>query len=149
MRSVRERALVMHFPVHTPEAKGEKSIAARASRILFFLYLFFVLLGTSNPYRDRVAHAEDIITSNPVNQVVYSVLPFLSLLCLPPMLTENRSTTNPTVRAGRPIADRRRDGYGRQHIGYRKRHCSQGTRPGGVGRGIPITVARTCATSAN
>ena len=84
MRSVRERALVMHFPVHTPEAKGEKSIAARASRILFFLYLFFVLLGTSNPYRDRVAHAEDIITSNPVNQVVYSVLPFLSLLCLPP-----------------------------------------------------------------
>src|SRR6266511_4011201 len=61
----------------------QKTTAEKVAGVCFFLYVIFVILGTT-PFREKVTDVSDIQSSNPINQVVDSVIPFLSLLCLLP-----------------------------------------------------------------
>ncbi len=61
----------------------ERSLAEKVSRTSFFLYFLFVLVGTA-PFQDTVTDVADVATSNPINQIVDSLIPFISILCLVP-----------------------------------------------------------------
>ena len=75
---------VSDLPDSSYPIKREKSLAEKVSRVSFFLYVIFVLVGTAPPFQDKVTNAQDVITSNPINQVVDTLIPLVSLLCLWP-----------------------------------------------------------------
>src|SRR6059036_3515057 len=69
---------------YLPESiERERSLAEKVSRTSFFLYFLFVLVGTA-PFQDTVTDVADVATSNPINQIVDSLIPFISILCLVP-----------------------------------------------------------------
>jgi O-antigen ligase len=55
---------------------------ADIAKLSFFLYFFFVVFGTSMPFQEKITRAEDIEASNPLNQLIYSTLYFISLISL-------------------------------------------------------------------
>lgn len=55
---------------------------ADVAKLSFFLYFFFVVFGTSMPFQEKITRAEDIEASNPLNQLIYSTLYFISLVSL-------------------------------------------------------------------
>jgi len=60
------------------------SILAKTS---FFIYIFFIFVGTSRPFQElimsgTVVSDQDIVASNPINQFVFSFLYLLSFLSL-------------------------------------------------------------------
>jgi exopolysaccharide production protein ExoQ len=57
---------------------------SKAAKISFLIYLFFVFFGTSLPFGEKIGDVEEITTSNPVNQFVYSLLYLVSLIALIP-----------------------------------------------------------------
>jgi O-antigen ligase len=59
------------------------NIPSILSKISFFLFLTFVIFGTSSPYRE-VLDVEDIVTANPRNQILFSSLYFLSIIAILP-----------------------------------------------------------------
>jgi exopolysaccharide production protein ExoQ len=53
------------------------------AKFSFFMYLFFVIFGTSVPFREKVTSVEDIAVSNPINHFVFTpiyIIAFLSLI---------------------------------------------------------------------
>src|SRR5437867_2584926 len=56
------------------------SLAQKVSRVVFFLYIIYVLMGGSTPFRDE--DPSDAATSNPINQIADTTLPFIAALCL-------------------------------------------------------------------
>lgn len=52
------------------------------AKVSFFMYLFFVFFGTSLPFQYEASSVEDIATSNPINQFLFSSLYLLSLFGL-------------------------------------------------------------------
>jgi exopolysaccharide production protein ExoQ len=54
----------------------------RLSKIVFCLYVIFMLVGASGPFQDY--DSADRADSNTINQVVDSVLPLVALICLLP-----------------------------------------------------------------
>lgn len=62
----------------------EVSIYTKLARITFLLYMFFIFFGTSLPFRDRPSSIEEISTSNTINQIVFTLLFLMSVLCLIP-----------------------------------------------------------------
>jgi exopolysaccharide production protein ExoQ len=46
------------------------------------IYLFFVFYGTAIPFQPRITDAEDIVSSNTLNQLLYPILFFSSLICI-------------------------------------------------------------------
>jgi len=69
--------------IRRPNKVSLTSPAERVARLSFFLYVIFMVVGTM-PLRDGAEDVRDITTSNPINQVVDTVIPFVSLLCLWP-----------------------------------------------------------------
>jgi len=57
------------------------SWAESLSRGAFFFYAIYMLVGASMPFHEDQA-AADLATSNPLNQIIDTVVPFLSFLCL-------------------------------------------------------------------
>lgn len=51
---------------------------------VFVVYFFFIFYGTTVPFREKIENAEDIGTSNIVNQIVFGSLFLISLLTLIP-----------------------------------------------------------------
>jgi len=56
-----------------------RSFVARTS---FVIYMFFVFFGTSMPFRDKIDDISDVGSSNPVNQIVFSLLFMTSFLAI-------------------------------------------------------------------
>ena len=54
----------------------------KLAKISFALFLFFIFFGTSLPFRERSRDIEEIVTSNPVNQIVYGALFLVSFIVL-------------------------------------------------------------------
>jgi len=63
-------------------------IRAKLSQFVLFLYLFFVLFGTSTPFPQTSHLIEDKALANPVSQIIYSTLFLLALWCLLPRLLQ-------------------------------------------------------------
>ncbi|MGE0822323.1 MAG: O-antigen ligase family protein [Candidatus Binatia bacterium] len=63
---------------------GEKSLAVKASRTTFFFYVVFLLMGGTVPFQDKITDVSDVVTSNLSNQIIDTLFPFISLLCLLP-----------------------------------------------------------------
>jgi exopolysaccharide production protein ExoQ len=63
--------------------KEESSLASKVCRIAFCLYVVFMLVGASMPFQDADPN-DEIAASNPINQVVDSVIPLVCLVCLWP-----------------------------------------------------------------
>ena len=51
---------------------------------VFVVYFFFIFYGTTVPFREKIENAENIGTSNIVNQIVFGSLFLISLLTLIP-----------------------------------------------------------------
>lgn len=66
-------------------SSNPKSLFWYLAQISFFLFLFFIFFGTSAPFKADITEAEDLATSNPVRQLVFSVIYFLSLISLTPV----------------------------------------------------------------
>ena len=60
---------------------GKTSTLDKIARISFWLYLFFVIFGTSEPFPSATYEREQIITSNPLNQLL-SLLFLASVISL-------------------------------------------------------------------
>ena len=54
------------------------------ARLAFFLYMFFIIFGTSAPFQEVKISLEDASTSNPINQIAFSLIYFLAFLSLYP-----------------------------------------------------------------
>ena len=69
--------------VSTSENRLSKflSFLAKAS---FFIYLFFIFFGTSLPFQEKIKDIQEIGTSNPVNQILFSFLYVVSFISLIP-----------------------------------------------------------------
>ncbi len=52
--------------------------SSNIARFSFFVYIFFVIFGTSMPFQEKHSTVEDIATSNQINQFVFSFLYILS-----------------------------------------------------------------------
>ena len=61
----------------------ESSPASKVCRIAFCLYVIFMLVGSSMPFQDADPN-DEMTASNPINQVVDSVIPLVCLVCLWP-----------------------------------------------------------------
>src|ERR1041384_7235176 len=55
---------------------------SRLSKFVFCVYIVFVLVGSAMPFQDP--ESAEQVDSNPINQVVDSVLPLIALVCLLP-----------------------------------------------------------------
>jgi len=53
---------------------------SKLSKFVFCVYIIFVLVGSAIPFQDP--EPADAVDSNPINQVVDSVLPLIALVCL-------------------------------------------------------------------
>ena len=73
----------MFLPGVHDSNREKLSLAEKVSRTSFFLYVIFMLVGAAVPFQERDPN-DLAITSNPINQVVDSVIPLVSLLCLLP-----------------------------------------------------------------
>lgn len=67
------------------DSLNHKSFFWYLAQISFALFLFFIFFGTSAPFKADIIDAEDLATSNPVRQFVFSVIYFLSLISLTPV----------------------------------------------------------------
>ena len=56
--------------------------ASNLAKFSFFVYIFFVIFGTSMPFQEKATDIDEITTSNPINQFVFSFLYILSLYTL-------------------------------------------------------------------
>lgn len=56
----------------------------RIAKISFFLYIFFIFFGTAAPFQEEVGGTEEITTSNPVRQIVFTTIYLLALISLIP-----------------------------------------------------------------
>lgn len=56
--------------------------SSNLAKFSFFVYIFFVIFGTSLPFQDRLAAIDEITTSNPINQFVFSILYIFSFFSL-------------------------------------------------------------------
>jgi O-antigen ligase len=55
-------------------------IPSTLARVSFFIYFFFVFFGTSLPFQDySITSVDDIATSNPINQIIFTSLYLLSM----------------------------------------------------------------------
>ena len=59
---------------------------SKLSKFVFCVYIVYVLLGSAMPFQDP--ESADSVDSNPINQVVDSVLPLIALVCLLPKRRE-------------------------------------------------------------
>ena len=59
---------------------------SKLSKFVFCVYIVFVLVGSAMPFQDP--EPADRVDSNPINQVVDSVLPLIALVCLLPKRRE-------------------------------------------------------------
>jgi O-antigen ligase len=59
-------------------------LCSKIAKLSFFIYLFFIIFGTSMPFQDEVRGIEDQTASNLINQFLFSSLFMLSLICLIP-----------------------------------------------------------------
>lgn len=64
------------------ERDNLKHYARLVSQIIFSVYFFFIVFGTSIPFRARPLALEDYSSSNVVNQIVFSSLFLISVPCL-------------------------------------------------------------------
>lgn len=65
------------------EVKNNRLLYA-LSNTAFFIYFFFVFYGTTLPFREKIEDAEDLGSSNIVNQIVFGSLLVISILTLVP-----------------------------------------------------------------
>ncbi|MFX0142378.1 MAG: O-antigen ligase family protein, partial [Candidatus Hodarchaeota archaeon] len=56
--------------------------SSNIAKFSFFVYIFFIIFGTELPFQEKITSLEDISTSNPVNQFVFSFLYILSFIHL-------------------------------------------------------------------
>lgn len=54
----------------------------KIAQISFTAFFFFTFFGTSLPFRERTRDIEEIVTSNPVNQLVFGALFIVSLIII-------------------------------------------------------------------
>lgn len=54
------------------------------AQICFSFFLFFIFFGTSLPFQEKIQDSESLTTSNPIRQIVFSVIFFLSIISLTP-----------------------------------------------------------------
>ena len=59
-----------------------KHYGAILARIAFVVYFFFIIFGTSVPFRSRPMSIDDFSSSNVVNQIVFSTLFMISIPCM-------------------------------------------------------------------
>ena len=59
-------------------------IASFLAKFSFFIYVFFLIFGTRAPFLEQIKNVEDIRTSNPINQFVYSSLYVISFIAILP-----------------------------------------------------------------
>lgn len=69
--------------MNAPDMREELSLAAKVTRVAFIFYVVFMLVGAAMPFEDGEL-ADEIASSNPINQVVDSVIPLVCLVCLWP-----------------------------------------------------------------
>jgi O-antigen ligase len=78
----------MEYTEKAPLEKFFSSIPSVLSKISLLTYFFFIFFGTSLPFQDyEINTIDDIVTSNPINQIVFSTL---YLLSLPGLLVKKR-----------------------------------------------------------
>ena len=65
-----------HSEMHSPLAK--------LAYLAFLLFFFFVIFITERPFEEGQGSVDDIATSNPLRQIVYTVLFDMALLALVP-----------------------------------------------------------------
>ena len=70
------------------DAPQRTSKFAVIARLVFGIYLFFVIFGTSLPFQDPISDAADIATSNIINQIVFGLLFLISAVTLIPKRRE-------------------------------------------------------------
>lgn len=70
------------------DAPQRTSKFAVIARLVFVIYLFFVIFGTSLPFQDPTSDAADIATSNIINQIVFGLLFLISAVTLIPKRRE-------------------------------------------------------------
>ncbi len=58
--------------------------AASLAKLCLFIYLFFLIFGTTVPFRESTVAPDDIRTNNPIKQFVFSALYLISFLSLLP-----------------------------------------------------------------
>ena len=63
----------------------QSTVFQRIAKINFGIYLFFVIIGTALPFCPQIA-AVDARTTNPVNQIVFTLLFIISVICIIPKL---------------------------------------------------------------
>lgn len=64
--------------------ESNKNIYSQVAKITFFLYFFFILFGTSLPFRAGTRDPSELGTSNVVSQIVFSTLFLTALFSLIP-----------------------------------------------------------------
>ncbi len=79
-----QESIYMDYVKSTTSADKVSPFYSKLAKISLFIYLFFVFFGTSAPFRERITDVEDITTSNPVNQIVFSFLYILSFISILP-----------------------------------------------------------------
>jgi O-antigen ligase len=66
-----------------PESDANRlSPLEKTARLCFAVYFFFILFGTSLPFQEKIKDANEIATSNAINQVVFSIVFVVSSICL-------------------------------------------------------------------
>jgi O-antigen ligase len=63
---------------------GFSRFCSNLAKFSFFVFLFFSFFGTTIPFQERLADAEEITTSSVFNQLVFSTLYILSFISLIP-----------------------------------------------------------------
>src|SRR2546425_6369761 len=64
-------------------AREESSFASKVCRVAFCLYVVYMVVGSAVPFQDTDPN-DELIGSNPINQVMDSVVPLVCLACLWP-----------------------------------------------------------------
>ena len=72
--------------------RATTGLAERVTRVAFILYVVYRLVGVTQPFRDTDLAANN--DPNPINRIVDTVIPFISVLCLWP----KRSTVLTLIR---------------------------------------------------
>jgi exopolysaccharide production protein ExoQ len=67
---------------------NRKSIYSKAAKFAFVVFLFFAFFGTALPFQEEIESADEIGTSNIINQLSYSSLFLISLFSLLPKRKE-------------------------------------------------------------
>ena len=68
--------------------ESNKNIYSQVAKITFFLYFFFILFGTSLPFRAGTRDPSELGTSNIVNQIVFTTLFLTALFSIIPKTSD-------------------------------------------------------------